>query len=147
MRHAVLSLAAALAAVLALSAPAASQAGDRWGDGWGGDGAWTEVHRDGNVFYNAYNSQDGYYRDRVYGGYWSRPGDEEGYGCGECDGYGYDQGYGYAGGYRDGWSGDGRRIFYPGYGYVDASRREIRRTEKRLHCEDEGGREYHGRCY
>jgi hypothetical protein len=160
MRYAVLSLAAAVAALLALGAPAKSLAGDernpaygsyeasygadRWDDGdwYDGDGGWSaDVRRDGNVLYNAYNSYDGYARHR-YGDYWVRPGDYDG------------DDYGYQGGYDGAYYGDqgyaqsrGRKVYYPSYGWTDTSRRQIRRTERQLRCEGEGGRFYHGECY
>ncbi|HWE47597.1 MAG TPA: hypothetical protein VG407_16375 [Caulobacteraceae bacterium] len=179
MRHAMLSLAvAALAAALALSAPGKSLAGDPYAygtyetgydTGWYGDGGWyDDVRRDGNVFYNAYNSYDGYYRHR-YGGYWERPYDGYGYGygygygCDECGGYGYggygygDGGYGY--GYGDEGYGDGGyyggsgyprrngKVYYSNYGNYDPSHREIRRDRRRIECEADGGRFYAGRCF
>ncbi len=147
VRFAVLSsLAAAAASLCLLGAPGKSLAGDDDGySGWSDDGWYTDVHRDGNVFYNAYNSYDGYDRHR-YGDYWQRPND--GYGEGYQGGYGgegYSAGYGYYGeGYRYGRDG---RVYYPNYGHVDVTHRQIRRTERRIHCEANGGREYHGRCY
>lgn len=157
MRHAVLSLAAAaLAAAFALSAPGKSLAGDPYaygtyeadyGDGsW--DGGWYDnVRRDGNVFYNAYNSYDGYDRHR-YGGYWERPYDGYGYGYG----YGCDQGcYGdsyYQGGYYGGgYQRRNGKLYYSDYGNYDPSHHAIRRTERRIECEANGGRFYAGRCY
>ena len=155
MRHAVLSLAAAaLAAAFALGAPGKSLAGDPYaygtyeadygadGDGYG-DGHWYDnVRRDGNVFYNAYNSYDGYDRHR-YGGYWRRPYDDYGYGYSD---YGYDDGY-YDGDYGDGYPRRNGRVYYSDYGNMDRSHREIRRTRRRIECEADGGRWYADRCY
>jgi hypothetical protein len=162
MRHAALSLvSAALAAVLALSAPGKSLAGDPYGygsyeadygDGWYGDGGWYDnVRRDGNVFYNAYNSYDGYYRHR-YGGYWERPYDGYGYGYDGYYGGGYGDGY-YGGGYYGGGYAYGAyvrrngRLYYPNYGNYDPSHHALRYDRRRIECESGGGRFYAGRCY
>jgi hypothetical protein len=166
MRHAMLSFAvAALAGALALSAPGKSLAGDPYAygtyeadygaDGYGyGDGGWYDnVRRDGNVFYNAYNSYDGYDRHR-YGGYWERPydgygyGSGYGYGCdGDCAGYGYGNGY-YSGRYdRSAYPRRNGKFYYPDYGDYDPSHHEIRHTRRRIECESNGVRFYAGRCY
>ena len=163
MRTAVLSLASAvLAAALAFGAPGKSLAGDPYAYGTyeadygaeGYDGGWYDnVRRDGNVFYNAYNSYDGYARHR-YGGYWERPYDSYGYGyggygygCGDdCSGYGYGDGD-YDGYDRSAYPRRNGKLYYSDYGNYDPSHREIRRERRRIECENGGGRFYGGRCY
>lgn len=152
MRRVVLSLVATftLAGAAALAAPALAGDGYGYGHdrgyverdyafyGYSGDGAVTRVRRDGNVFYRAYNSWDGYYRHRGLG-YWERPSDRYygyGYGwgyyggryanrwannwnCG-CEGYGYrGRHYGYGRGYY----GEGGAYYTPGYGWYDPNGR------------------------
>jgi hypothetical protein len=153
MRLALISAAVAALALAVSGAPGKTLAGDYgwYGDGY--DGGWyTDVRRDGNVFYNAYNSYDGYYR-HSYGGYWDRPYDGYDGGCCAGGGYGYGYGYGYGGdydaddgyvGYRGGYGG---RVYYPNYGYVDVTGRARHREERRLRCEASGRRLYRGRCF
>jgi hypothetical protein len=130
MSRVVLSLAAAgacAAATLLLAAPvSAGDYGSRHHD--------SNVWRDGNVFYNAYNSYDGYYRHNRGLGYWERPSDryngyrswgshygyrDEGYGYGDRDDSYDDEGYGDGDGYggRDRYRGGHGGAYYPGYGW------------------------------
>ncbi len=154
-RHTVLSLAAAaLVAALALGAPGKSLAGGPaygtyetdYDGGWYGDGGWyDDVRRDGNVFYNAYNSYDGYARHR-YGGYWRRPNDDYGY-DGYDGGNGYDNGYGGDYGYGGAYPRRNGKLYYSNYGNYDPSQHAIARTKRRIDCEAGGGRFYGDRCY
>ena len=123
MRSALFTLSAigAVAAGVALAAATTSAvAGDYYGHSYGygsgyesytfgggyGYDAW--ARRDGNVFYNAYNSHDGYRRHQ---GYWERPSDRwNGYRCAWTTGCGYYPRYGYGYGHR--WSYGGGRIPY-----------------------------------
>ncbi|MBS0297614.1 MAG: hypothetical protein JSR45_14995 [Proteobacteria bacterium] len=140
MRRALPSIVATatLAGAAALAAPALAGDGYGYGHdrgyverdyafyGYSSDGALTRVRRDGNVFYRAYNSWDGYYRHRL--GYWERPSDRYGYGWGYYGrGYGYrHRGYGYGDCGCDGYEGryggegyGGGAYYTPGYGWYD----------------------------